>query len=260
MLLLSRQICQKLASSKGIILTKMAFRSKITRKSLRDLGHLVIEAKVVTEVVKVKVVTEVVKAKEEEEEEEVEEEEEEEALMAKEPALMKVVVEAEEEAVVVMRIDLKNLGARPASTAVKKIILPETAQLQRKRLVRKLKVHQERKERESQEHHPLRPATSATRLATSPKSALRMFKMSATTAINQAIWPRIAQTRPQERTRLQESQESKESQESLEESQENEESLESQEKVEITRRITRRAKQLTPRLKKLFLESHSMIS
>lgn len=258
MLLLRRQICQKLASSKGIILTKMAFRSKITRKSLRDLGHLVIEAKVVTEVVKVKVVTEVVKAKEEEEEEEVEEEEE--ALMAKEPALMKVVVEAEEEAVVVMRIDLKNLGARPASTAVKKIILPETAQLQRKRLVRKLKVHQERKERESQEHHPLRPATSATRLATSPKSALRMFKMSATTAINQAIWPRIAQTRPQERTRLQESQESKESQESLEESQENEESLESQEKVEITRRITRRAKQLTPRLKKLFLESHSMIS
>lgn len=224
MLQLRRQICPRLVSSREIISIKMASRLKITRKNSRDQEQVVREAKEAT--LEVVIMSNLEKG--------------EEMVRVKEPDPMKDVVEVEveaEEEAMVRKIDLKSQRVRLVLTVVKKIILQETAQLQRKSLVIKMKVHQEsqeKRERENQDLHQLRLATSATRQVTSPRNVLKIFRTSVTTVTRQVILLKIAQIRPLKRTNLQENQESQESRG-------NKESLE---RAMIIRRITKRARLL----------------
>jgi len=202
----------------------MASRLKITRKNSRDQEQVVREAKEAT--LEVVIMSNLEKG--------------EEMVRVKEPDPMKDVVEVEveaEEEAMVRKIDLKSQRVRLVLIVVKKIILQETAQLQRKSLVIKMKVHQEsqeKRERENQDLHQLRLATSATRQVTSPRNVLKIFKTSVTTVTRQVILLKIAQIRPLKRTNLQENQESQESRG-------NKESLE---RAMIIRRITKRARLL----------------
>lgn len=134
-------------------------------------------------------------------------------LRAEMMARAEVGAEEEVEVEVSSLMEKKNQGQlRLASTVVAPIILPEIALLQRRKLreERDLKLQRERR---NQEPMPLRLAISATRKVTSPRSALKMLLMSATTATSQVTSLRNAHPRLQENQGSQENLESQESQE-----------------------------------------------